>query len=175
MRGIGSSKNKMLILSNQRYDRVNQLLKQLAGDISARCIFLADVQGQIIAHTGGTEQIRTQEIVSLLGGSIATLEEAGRTMDRKDEAICLVYRENDSRCLYALNVGYSFILVLIIDRGEYSSRLGTVWYYAQRVTVKLRQIMSQAEYADSQRIFDQEVDQQFDSELDKLLAGDDIL
>lgn len=175
MRGIGSSKNKILILSNQRYDQVNQLLKQLTRDISARCIFLADLQGQIIAHLGGTAQNRMQEIVSLLGGSIATLEEAGRGMDRQDEGINLVYRESEGRSLYALNVGHQLILVLIIERGEYSTRLGTVWYYAQRVAVRLRQIVSQAEYVDSQQIFDQKVDQQFDSELDKLLASDDIL
>jgi hypothetical protein len=109
-------------------------------------------------------------MASLLGGSIATLREAGRAMDGDQNAINLAYREGMREYLYALNIGRRMILILIIDRGQYSSRLGTVWYYAQRVAVNLRQILREAEYVDPQKIFDPKIDQAFNLELDKLFV-----
>lgn len=167
---VTSGQSEILILSDKRYNEVKDLLTQLAKDISARCIFLTDVQGQIIARLGNTDKIRIQETASLLGGSIATLREAGRAMDGDQNAINLAYREGMREYLYALNIGQRMILILIIDRGQYSSRLGTVWYYAQRVAVNLRQILREAEYVDPQQIFDTEVNQAFDLELDKLFV-----
>lgn len=162
----------ILILSHKRHQQISQLLEQLRSDVSARCLFLADVQGHIIARLGNADQISMEETASLLGGSIATLREAGHAIDGDPDAINLAYREGKHEYLYALNIGQRLLLVLIIDRGQYTSRLGTVWYYAQQVVVTLRQILRETEYANPRQIFDARVDQAFQSELDKLFGND---
>ena len=61
------------------------------------------------------------------------------------------------------------LLILVIKRTPYSSRLGTVWYHAQQIASSLNQTLSKAEYTNPQRVFGEAIDQAFDTELDKLL------
>jgi CheY-like chemotaxis protein len=160
----------ILVLSNQQYQTINDLLEQLRQDVSARCIFLAGAQGHIIARVGSPGQVHMEEITSLLGGGLATLSEAGRVLDGDQEAINLAYHEGKQENLYALNIGQQFLLVLIVNRGPYSSRLGTVWYYAQQVALTLRETIAEDHYLNPQRVFSSATDQHFNTELDKLFT-----
>ncbi len=166
---LSVSRPGILVLSDDRYRHVNHMLGQLMVDVSARCVFLTDAEGRTIAKTGNTDKVPVNEMASLLGGSIVTLIEAGRILDDDSNAINLAYREGKNEFVYAINVGPQLLLILIIDRGPYSSRLGSVWYYAQRTALDLRRIVGTAEYANPQQIFDDQVNQAFDTELDKLL------
>jgi CheY-like chemotaxis protein len=165
---LAVSRPGILVLSDDRYRQVNRMLGQLLADVSARCIFLTDAEGRTIVQTGSTEKVPVGEMASLLGGSIVTLIEAGRILDNDSDAINLAYREGKNEFVYAINVGQQLLLILIVDRTTYSSRLGSVWYYAQRAALDLRQITGAAEFVDPQQIFDNKVDQAFDTELDKL-------
>ena len=46
--------------------------------------------------------------------------------------------------LYALNIGRLYLLILVIDRAEFSNKLGAVWYYARRTAIDLRNILGDA-------------------------------
>lgn len=157
-----------LALSGGQYRQVNRMIEQLRSDVGARCVFLTDIQGQTIARTGCIDKLPAVEMASLLGASIATLSETGRVMDADADAINLAYRESKNNYLYAVNIGQRQLLILVIDRGSYSSRLGTVWYHARQTVLALRQIVSEATQVTPQQIFNPTVDQAFEAELDKL-------
>ncbi len=162
------SSSGILVLSDERCRQLNQILKQLRTEVSARCIFLTDAEGRAISQTGDTEKIRLEQVASLLGGGIATLLEAGRLIDNDPEAINLAYREGKQEYLYAINVGQHLLMIIIIDRTPYSSRLGAVWYYMQQAALTLRQELDKTEYTSPQQVFQAGVDQAFDAEIDKL-------
>jgi CheY-like chemotaxis protein len=158
----------ILVLSDERCRRFNHILEKLRVDVSARCVFLTDAEGRTISQTGDTEKIRLEQVASLLGGGIATLLEAGRMIDNDADAINLAYREGKQDYLYAINIGQHLLMILIIDRTQYSSRLGAVWHYVQQVALTLRHELEQAEYANPQQVFQEGVDQAFNAEIDKL-------
>lgn len=164
------SRPGVLLMSDQRYRQINNLLEQLRAEVSGRCIYLTDPEGRIIARTGDIEKLPAEEIATLLGGCIATLQEAGRTLDSDTDAINLAFREGKREDLYAINIGQQLLLILVINRGPYSSRLGSVWYHARQGVVRLRESLSEAEYVTPRQIFSEALDQAFNSELDKLFS-----
>lgn len=168
-----ASRSGILVLSDDQYRQISQLLEQLRTDVSARCVLLTNAEGRTMVRIGDIGQLPMEQITSLLGGGIATLIEVGRTLDGDAEAINLAYREGKNEYLYALNVGQQMLLFLVIDRGPYSSRLGSAWYYAQQTTLTLREKLNQTKQATPRQIFNQAVDKAFDAELDKLFASDD--
>lgn len=167
------SRPGILILSDERYRQVNHLLGRLRGDVGARCTFVTDADGRLIARSGNTDKLHVEGVASLLGGGIATLREVGYALDGDADAINLAFREGKHEFLYAVNIGQQLLLILMIDRGPYSSRLGTVWYYVQQAAVDLSQIVGKAEYASPRQVFGQEIEQTFSAELDKLLTRND--
>ncbi len=156
--------------SNNTYQQVSQLLSQLRQDVSARCLFVTNVQGNLIARTGNAKNVPFEEIASLLGGGIATLDETGQLLDKDQDAVNLVYRESKNGYLYAVNIGRQLLLILVIDRGRYSAKLGSVWYYIQRAADKLRQLLNKVDYSDAKELFDDALEDDFGNEIDKLFA-----
>ena len=117
--------------------------------------------------------LHVAEIASLLSGGMATLQAAGQALDQDSNAINLSYREGKRDNLYAINIGQQLLLILVIENSAYSSRLGSVWYYARQTAVSLRQTLGEAEYATAPQIFDEDMNQAFSDELDKLFGDDD--
>ncbi|MCB0208122.1 MAG: response regulator [Anaerolineae bacterium] len=165
---------KIVILSGEKHQEISHLLEKLSRDIGARCIFLSDAGGQLIVQTGDMGNLPVENIASLLGGGIATLVETGRALDGDTDAINLAYHEGKNEYLYGINIGYQFLLTLIINRGPYSSRLGSVWYHAQQAAVILRHQLAEAEHVSPRDVFEQSLGQAFDTELDKLFFEPDL-
>ncbi len=164
---------KLTVLSNKKYRQICDLLARLRSEVSAQCIFLTDSSGHLVAQTGDTEKIPIENIASLLGGGMATVLEAGKTLDGDTDAVNLVYRESDQQYLYAVNVGSNMLLIIVVSRGPYSSRLGSVWYNAQQAVVTLRDQLTQEDRTMPQQVFNENMNQAFDEELSKLFSGND--
>lgn len=145
-------------------------LKHLHEEVNARCVFVTDLQGNLISQAGSTDDIAVEEISSLLGAGIATVQETGTLLSRDALDINLVYRESKHDYLYGVSIGSQFLLIIIIDRGQYSSRLGTVWYCARRVALEIFKIMRQTRYADPSRVLAADFTQSMGDELDRLLT-----
>lgn len=161
----------LLILSDNRYREALSALTRLRDDVSARCIVLTDARGRVIARAGDLSGLNTEEMASLLGGGMATLQEVGRVLDDDPDAIHLAYRESKRECLYAINIGEQILLILIVDRQAYSSRIGSVWYYAQQSALALRATLGETDFATPPDLFmDEKVDEAFDLELDRLFG-----
>jgi CheY-like chemotaxis protein len=157
----------ILVLSEKNYREVTGVLTQLQGDVGARCILLTDNDGRQIARTGDMEDLKLPQIASLLGGSITTLDEAGKTIDKNEEGVNLAYREGKHESLYVVKVG-QFLLILVIDRGPFSSRLGSVWYSAQKAAVDLREKLRSTNYLTTQNTLGQDMEQALYGELQKI-------
>lgn len=170
---IAVSRPGVLVMSDERYRKVMALLESLQGDVGGRCIILTDANGQVIARSGDLANLHLEEMASLLSGSMATLQAAGQTLDGNEDTINLSYREGERDNLYAINIGQQLLLILVIENSRYSSRLGSVWYYARQTAVSLRQTLGEAEHATASHIFDDDFDNAFDDELDKLFGDDD--
>jgi two-component system, response regulator, stage 0 sporulation protein F len=166
---VAISRPGILVLSDVRYRQVMTLLQELQANVGSRCIILTDANGQMIAHAGDVGGLHLEQIASLLCGGMATLQAAGSALDGDENAIHLAYREGERDNLYVVNIGAQLLLIVIIENGPYSSRLGSAWYYARQTAVTLRQTLGEADYATAPQIFDSpDVDEVFDSELDKL-------
>ncbi len=161
----------LLILSEERYRRVNDRLTQLQMEAGARCVLLTDSDGRFIARTSDVEDIPLEQVASLLGGCAASLLEAGRVIDGDEDTINMAYREGTRDCLYAVNVGHRLLLTILIARGPHSSRLGSVWFAARRAAVDLGEVFAQPEYANPDLIFGAGMKQAIDQELRSMLAG----
>lgn len=162
----------LLILSDNRYQDALTALTRLREDVGARCIVLTDARGRVITRTGDLSGLNTEEMASLLGGGMATLQEVGRVLDDDPDAIHLAYRESKRECLYAINIGERILLILIVDRQAYSSRIGSAWYYAQRTALALRATLGETDFATPPELFlEDKVDEAFDLELDRLFGG----
>jgi len=167
-RDAASSRPGLIILSDQRYQEIAALLERLQGDVGAHCIILTDSNGQVIANTGDIGDFRVEEIASLLSGGMATLQAAGEALDHDKEAINLSYREGTQNNLYAINIGQQLLLIVIIESGPYSSRLGTAWYYARQTAVTLRDLLNQTETNGSSLILGENVDENLDDAFEEL-------
>ncbi len=161
----------ILALSPERYEHVTELMEKLRMNTKARCVFLSDAEGRPLAHVGDVEKLPVEEIASLLGGGTATLLEVGRALDGESDAVSLIYREGKFVYLYATNVGQHLLLILLIDRTPYSSRLGSVWYYAQQTAAELQQVVGQSEYVDPQQILGCFSEDNLGQQLDELFSG----
>jgi two-component system response regulator (stage 0 sporulation protein F) len=161
----------ILVLSEKDYREVDRILCQLQGDVAARCILLADSEGRCLARAGNVENLDLGQLGSLLGGSMTTLGEAGKAIDPGEEGVNLAYREGKHQELYAVNVG-SFLLIIVIDRGPYATRLGSVWYSAQKAAGELKKKFRTADVRTTENTLDKDMEQALYGELQKIFVDD---
>jgi DNA-binding NarL/FixJ family response regulator len=161
------------ILDEDDYHRVTSILQLLERDVNARSVVLTNREGTIVAHTRLVERISISRLSFLLSGSIATLGEAGAEVDAGGSTVNLAFSEGETKDLYAVNVGARYLLIILLDRGPSSSRLGLVWYYARAAAVSLAEWLKNAKYVSPENIFGEELDQAISGEFDKMFGGAD--
>lgn len=158
----------LLILSEARCQEIGRILEQLQTDVGAHVIILADANGQVVSSSGETPGFQTEEVASLLSGSMATLQAAGEVLDRDTETINLAYREGPKETLYAINVGRDLLLIIVIENTLYSSKLGATWYYARQTAANLRDLLQSAELENGSLLLNANIDDTLDDAFDKL-------
>ncbi len=170
VKDAAASYSSVLVLSDEYYRQVSNLLNSLQSEVGARCVFLADGSGHFIAQAGDMGETPVDQIASLVGGAVVSLFEVGRLLDGSEDTMNLCYREGKRENLYVINIGLQLLLVIIIEVGQFSSRLGSVWYYAQQTATKLREKLSTAEYAQADTVLGQNFEGSLDAQLDQLFG-----
>ena len=168
---FGPIRNKDLghfSLSKEQYSKCSEGLIKLRNDVGARCIMLSDPVGRVLLSTGTIEGISSDTITSLLGGGLATLLEAGKELDQ-EVILNLSYREGQNTDLYALNIGKLLILIIIIDKGRFYNKLGTVWYYARQTALSLETFLSRSYTSENQPVFEDVSGDTISNEIDRLI------
>lgn len=157
-------------LDGDHYQQCDTLIKALREAVTAHSVYLVDNMGQTLASVGDERAASISEVGSLLGGSFAALFEVGKVLGYQDLAMNLIYRQGEQEDLYALGVNTNFCIILLIARGPYESKLGTVWYYTQKTALALKDILTTMAGPLGQDIFDGKLDQDVDARLDSLLS-----
>ena len=170
LQDVVPNRPKLFALTDDQQQEVTLLLNKLKVDVSARCIFLTQASGETILRCGDAGTLPVENIAALLGGSMSTILEVGCLLDKEADAINLAFHEGQKENLYAVNVGRQFLMIIIINRSSYNSRLGSVWHYAQQAAMTLRRQLDQMTSVSSQGIFDQFSDEVFEAEIDKLVS-----
>ncbi len=160
----------LLILSDQRYQEIMAMLQRLQADVGGRCIILTDTNGQVIANSGDVSGFHVEEIASLLSGGMATMQAAGEALDGDHDAINLSYREGKRDNLYGINIGQQLLLIVIVENGRYSSKLGTAWYYARQTAVTLRDTLGQTDYGSAPEFIEDDMEQALEEQFDDLFG-----
>jgi hypothetical protein len=164
-------------LDGDHYQQCETMLKALREAVGAHAVYLVDNLGQTLAGLGEERSAKLSEVGTLLGGSFAALFEVGKILGYKDLAMNLIYRQGEQENLYALGVNTNFCIILLIARGPYEAKIGTVWYYTQKTALALKDILTSLNAPVTSELFDArtDIDQQFDdlmspSWLDKNIA-----
>ena len=167
--GLAATRPGILILPDEQYNKILLALKRLQLSIGARCVILADIEGHSIARAGNLDKFPLEIITPLLGGCVAGLNQAGQTIDGVEQTTNLIYRESTAGNLYVVNIGLQLLLMIVVDRASYSTKLGTVWYEAQQVAAMLLVTVVEKESADPEGLLGPTFEKVVGNELDKLL------
>jgi len=165
LRGIAISQPGLTILSDESFEAIVLRLDDLRRDVGARCIFLADMQGQRLAEVGNTEGLDAATLLSLLAGGFATSGELARQFG-SGQAINLNFHEGSRHEIYSANVGAGLFLIMIYDRQVQASRIGIVWFYTQQAVEALLSVISTAEADMPGRSLDLDFGDSLKAELD---------
>ncbi len=167
--GLAKGHPGILILPDEQYNKILLSLRRLQLSVGARCVILADIEGHSIARAGNPDKFPLEIITPLLGGCVAGLNQAGQTIDGAEQTTNLIYRESTAGNLYVINIGLQLLLMIVVDRTSYSTKLGTVWYEAQQVASMLLVTVVEKESAGPEGLLSPAFEQVVGDELDKLL------
>ncbi len=126
-----------LIVRPQQEMNIRTLLKMLVDDVGAQSVMLSDMAGMVLMEVGDRPNVMTYAVGPLLAMSFSTAAELSRQLGEQ-EANALYFHEGTNYDIYAFNVGYRFILTLILAKHSGASKLGSVWVYAKRVTRQIQ-------------------------------------
>ncbi len=167
--GLAKGRPSILIIPDEQYNKILLSLRRLQLSVGARCVILADIEGHSIARAGNLDKFPLEIITPLLGGCVAGLNQAGQTIDGAEQTTNLIYRESTAGNLYVINIGLQLLLMIVVDRTSYSTKLGTVWYEAQQVASMLLVTVVEKESAGPEGLLSPAFEQVVGDELDKLL------
>jgi DNA-binding response OmpR family regulator len=169
LRDVVTSRPGLVALSSESFEAIAQQLESLHYDIGARCIFLADMQGQRLAEAGDTEGLDTATLLALLAGGFATSGELARQFGG-GEAANLNFHESPRYEIYSANVGDDLFLAIVYDRRVQTSRIGIVWLYTRRTIKHLLATLSTVETAAPAQSLDADFGSSLTAELDTLFT-----
>ena len=124
-----------LILYDEQFKQINEVLEKLYTETNAKVIFLVDRNGQLIASTGETENLDTTSLASLTAGNIAATGSMAKLLGEKEFTI--IFHEGYRDNIYISIVGRRVIMVVIFDE---RSSLGLVRLRAKKAGEDLTKI-----------------------------------
>jgi predicted regulator of Ras-like GTPase activity (Roadblock/LC7/MglB family) len=116
-----------LILYEEEFKKINEVLTKLYSETNSKVIFLVDRNGQLIASTGETENLDTTSLASLTAGNIAATGSIAKLLGEKEFTI--IFHEGYRDNIYISIVGRRVIMVIIFDE---RSSLGLVRLRAKK-------------------------------------------
>lgn len=168
------SRPGLVIFSGESFEAIAQHLASLRHDVGARCILLANMQGQQLTEVGDTQGLDVTTLLALLaGGFAATGELAQQFGDGK--ALNLNFHEGSHHDIYSANVGDNLFLTILYDRRVKASRVGIVWLYTRRVIEDLLAILSTMESTTPEEVLDADFSSSLMMELDTLFTEEALL
>jgi hypothetical protein len=130
------------MMDGDPYQRCETLLKALREAVNAHAIYLVNTEGRVLASVGDAKAESIGQVGALLGGSFAALFEVGRLLGYDDSSMNLIFRQGIDEELYGMGVNANLSIVVLIVRGAYAAKIGTVWYYTQNTSQAVNEILA---------------------------------
>ncbi len=127
--------NVPLIMYEQEFREITEVLERLLREANARIVFLVDKNGQLVASAGETENLDTTSLASLTAGNIAATGGIARLIGEKEFSI--IFHEGEKDNIHMSLVGERVILVVIFDN---RSSLGLVRLRVKKASAQLNDI-----------------------------------
>ena len=121
-----------LVMYDEEYQRILQLLEKLLRESNSKVIFLVDKNGQLIAATGETANLDTTSLASLTAGNIAATGGLAKLIGEKEFSI--LFHEGEKDNIHISIIGGRVILVVIFDQ---RSSLGLVRLRVKKASKEL--------------------------------------
>ncbi|MBI5344627.1 MAG: roadblock/LC7 domain-containing protein [Deltaproteobacteria bacterium] len=109
------------IMHDAELKEINSVIEKLLTEANAKCVYLVDKDGQLIASSGETKDIDSTSLASLTAGNIAATGGLAKLIGEKEFSI--LFHEGERDNLHISVVGGRVILVVIFDK---RSSLGLV-------------------------------------------------
>ncbi|HEX6291813.1 MAG TPA: hypothetical protein VFZ66_21690 [Herpetosiphonaceae bacterium] len=129
-----------LIIRPQQLTVLNKLLEVLAKEIGAQCVLLSDPAGMVLVQWGALPSVVMEMTGPLLATSFSTASQLARHLQEQDSNAVYIH-EGTRYDIYAFNISYRVILIVMFDKHVNPGKLGTVWVYAKRAMKQLQQIL----------------------------------
>jgi predicted regulator of Ras-like GTPase activity (Roadblock/LC7/MglB family) len=107
---VSSSNN--LSLSKQQLQDILVCLRKIRKDGQAEYVLLADISGQLIEHTGASNNINPPILAALAAGEVAATREIAQLMG-EDPGFKLILHEGKQKHIYLSEVNAALILTVI--------------------------------------------------------------
>lgn len=124
-----------LVLYDEEFQKIRQVLQQLLQDASAKLVFLVDKNGQQIAAVGDMSSLDTTSLASLTAGNVAATDALAKLIGEKEFSI--LFHEGEKDNIHISIVSRRVILVVIFDD---RASLGLVRLRVRRVTSELESV-----------------------------------
>jgi len=124
-----------LVLYEEEFQQINSILGRLLRESNAKSIFLVDRNGQLVAHSGNTEQIDSTALASLTAGNIAATGGLAKLLGEKEFTV--LFHEGERDNIHISLVHAKVILVVIFDE---RSSLGLVRLRVKKAGAELAKL-----------------------------------
>jgi predicted regulator of Ras-like GTPase activity (Roadblock/LC7/MglB family) len=132
--------NPSLVMYEEEFERITQLLNRLRIDASAKIVFLVDKNGQQIAGAGEIDQVDTTSLASLTAGNVAATDGLAKLIGEKEFSI--LFHEGRKDNIHISIVGQRLILVVIFDE---RSSLGLVRLRVRKASGDIERVLGDIE------------------------------
>jgi predicted regulator of Ras-like GTPase activity (Roadblock/LC7/MglB family) len=129
-----------LVMYEEEFDRIKQLLESLRMDASAKIVFLVDKNGQQIASAGEVNLVDATSLASLTAGNVAATDGLAKLIGEKEFSI--LFHEGRKDNIHISIVGQRLILVVIFDE---RSSLGLVRLRVRKASADLDRVVNEME------------------------------
>jgi len=117
---------------DEEYREITAVIEKLLREANAKCVYLVDKDGQLIASSGATKDIDATSLASLTAGNIAATGGLAKLIGEKEFSI--LFHEGEKDNLHISVVEQRVILVVIFDK---SSSLGLVRLRVRKASEEL--------------------------------------
>ena len=127
-----------LVMYEDEFQRISQILARLRVDASAKLVFLVDKNGQQIAGAGEMEEVDATSLASLTAGNVAATDGLAKLIGEKEFSI--LFHEGKKDNIHISIVGQRLILVVIFDE---RSSLGLVRLRVRKAAAEIERVLNQ--------------------------------
>ena len=130
--------NNTLVMYEEEFVVIKQLLNTLRMDASAKIVFLVDKNGQQIADAGEVDLVDTTSLASLTAGNVAATDGLAKLIGEKEFSI--LFHEGRKDNIHISIVGQRLILVVIFDE---RSSLGLVRLRVRKASADIERVLTE--------------------------------